>query len=126
MPSRKRTVRQAGIVLAFAERLRGTRQARGMTQRELAERAEVTFTYISRLEAGESAPGIDLIERLARALGVGVTDLLPATTEAGTTDENRGRVKGLFEAVLPKAGPETLTMIGVFLARVAESPSVSR
>ena len=126
MPSRKRTVRQAGIVTAFAERLRGTRNARGMTQRELADRAEVTFSYISRLEAGGAAPGIDLVERLALALRVNVTDLLSLPSELGTADESRARLKELFEAMLPKAGPETLTMLGPLVARIAESPCVRR
>jgi hypothetical protein len=35
--------------------------------------------YIWRLESGGGTPGIDLMERLAEALGTTVHDLLPAT-----------------------------------------------
>ena len=44
-----------------------------MTQRDLADKANVTFTYISRLEAGASAPGIDTVDQIAKALQVGIT-----------------------------------------------------
>ena len=125
MPSRKTAVRQAGIVRVFAERLKGVRLSKGMTQRELAEKAQVTLTYISRLEAGGAAPGIDLVERLALALGVGVTDLLP-TSGNGTADERRQRVRGLFETVLPKAGPQALATLDGLLAVMAESPVLAR
>ena len=125
MPSRKRTVRQASIVRAFADRLRSIRQARGMTQRELADRAHITVTYVSRLEAGGAAPGIDLLERLAAALGVKVTELLPATP-GEDADAQRERLKGQFEVVVKKSGPQTLGMIDVFLTRIAESPAIAR
>lgn len=126
MPSKKRRIRQAAIVRAFAERLKRLRLAREMTQRELAERAHVTFSYISRLEAGGAAPGIDLLERLAQALKVSVTDLLPTSSDGATDEEHRDSVKLLFESVLSKAGSETLVMLGTLLARVAESPGVGR
>jgi transcriptional regulator with XRE-family HTH domain len=125
MPSGKKTVRQAGIVQAFAERLRGTRQARGMTQRDLADKSHVTVTYISRLEAGSSAPGIDTLDQLARALQVSVVDLLPMTP-AERPEAQRERVRGLFETVVGRAGPETLTMLETFLARLAESKAAAR
>jgi len=35
-------------------------------------------------------------------------------------------VREQFEAVLPTAGPETLAMLGVLVARLAESPGVRR
>jgi transcriptional regulator with XRE-family HTH domain len=126
MAKKKSTVRQAAIVVAFGERLRGTRTAKGMTQRELATQAQITFSYISRLEAGGAAPGIDLLERLAQALKVSLTDLLPPPTVSLTADAHRERVKNLFEAVLARSGQETLSMLELFLARLAESPPVSR
>ena len=125
MPSGKRTVRQAGIVQAFAERLRGTRQARGMTQRDLADKSHVTVTYISRLEAASSAPGLDTLDQLARALQVSVVDLLPTTPTEGI-EAHRERVRLLFDAVLSKAGAETLSMLDLLLARLSESKVVNR
>ena len=61
----------------FRTVLRALREQQGLSQLELAERADVSQGYISALEAGEKKnPGLDVLKRLARALGVPVTELL--------------------------------------------------
>ncbi len=50
----------------------------------------------------------------------------PRPQQAGTADDARRRVRDQFEAVLPAAGPETLAILGVLVARLAESPAVRR
>jgi transcriptional regulator with XRE-family HTH domain len=122
----KRSIRHADIVRHFAERLRALRRSRGMTQRDLAGRANVTVSYVSTLEAGAAAPGIDLLERLARALQADVTDLLPSPTGPETPQALRQQVERVFESVLAKAGPDSLSMLRSLLERLAESPATSR
>jgi transcriptional regulator with XRE-family HTH domain len=57
--------------------LKTLRESRDLTQVELAKRADVTQAYIAKLEAGEKKnPSLDVLKRLARALGVPVTELL--------------------------------------------------
>src|SRR5438874_10944123 len=77
MARRRVPIRQSELVRRFAARLREVRQSRGMTQTDLARRASVTASYLSRLEGGRVAPGIDMVERIAAALGTTVADLLP-------------------------------------------------
>jgi transcriptional regulator with XRE-family HTH domain len=48
---------------------------RGMTREALCARARVSLYVLTRIEAGESNPGIDLVFRLARALDVQTVDL---------------------------------------------------
>ncbi len=119
MPSRKRAVKQPDIVRAFAERLKALRAARGMSQKELAGKAVVTLTYISRLEAGGAAPGIDMVEKLAVALESHVSELLPSVESSVSRED----LKLEFDALLQKAGPETLSMLSLILARFAVSPT---
>lgn len=64
----------------LAVNLRKLRRTRGLSQEELAHRAEIDRTYISSLERSVYAAGIDVVERLARALGVEVVDLLTRPT----------------------------------------------
>ena len=42
----------------------------GISQEELASRAGMHWTYLSDLERGRQTPTLDLLNRLARALGV--------------------------------------------------------
>ena len=79
MAKRKVRIEHAEIVRRFGARLRELRLARGMTQAQLAEKSQVTPTYVGRLESGGAAPGIDLVDRLATALGTSVADLMPAS-----------------------------------------------
>ena len=126
MAKQKRTIRHSEIVRIFAERLRGTRQARGMTQRDLANKAHVTFSYVSRLEAGGAAPGIDLLERLAGALNVNAVDLLPTPAMPESITARREQVRDQLEIVLKVAGQETLSMLSLFLGKLAESRAINR
>ena len=53
------------------------REAKGLTQRDLATKAKVTAAYIAQLEVGaRKNPSLDVLRRLAKALGVSVTELL--------------------------------------------------
>jgi transcriptional regulator with XRE-family HTH domain len=121
MAKRKTRVRQAEIVGLFASRLRELRHSRGLTQAELARQAHVTVSYIWRLETGGAAPGIDLVDRLARALGSSPTELLPTTVPSDALPVLRQQAGKLFETILQTADRETLLMLNPLLACVAES-----
>jgi transcriptional regulator with XRE-family HTH domain len=53
------------------------RESKGMTQRDLATKAKVTQGYVAQLEMGmKKNPSLEILRRLAKALGVPVTELL--------------------------------------------------
>jgi transcriptional regulator with XRE-family HTH domain len=57
--------------------LKRLRETKGISQLALAKRAKVAQAYISEMEAGEKKnPGIETLRKLAKALGVPVTELL--------------------------------------------------
>jgi ribosome-binding protein aMBF1 (putative translation factor) len=60
----------------FAKNLRRLRQAKGLSQEELAHRADLDRTYISSLERSIYSPSIDVVDRLSTVLGVEAADLL--------------------------------------------------
>ena len=62
----------------FALNLRTLRNARKLSQEELAHRANVHRTYISSLERCVYSPTIDMVDGIARILGVEAFDLLIA------------------------------------------------
>jgi transcriptional regulator with XRE-family HTH domain len=55
------------------------RERRGLSLRQLSERAGITFANIQRIETGAADPRLSTLERLARALEVTVHDLIPRT-----------------------------------------------
>lgn len=65
---------------AFGAMLRTLRQQVGLSQRELAQRANLDFSYISKVENGRlPPPAADTIVLLCSILGVPADDLLAAT-----------------------------------------------
>lgn len=60
----------------FAKNLRRVRQSKGLSQEELAHRADLDRTYVSSLERSIYSPSIDVVDRLSKVLGVEAADLL--------------------------------------------------
>ena len=60
----------------FGEELRKARETAGMTQEELAFKASLDRTYISRLEHDRKSPTLDSLFRLADALGIAASTLI--------------------------------------------------
>src|SRR6187397_3405164 len=60
-------------------RLRELRTRRGLTLAQVAERAHIDVSTLSRLEAGKRRLALDHIPALARALGVSADELLHST-----------------------------------------------
>ena len=62
------------------ERIREIRKSRNLTQRELADRMGINFTYLSRVENDrlddEQTPREETIQRIARALETDADELL--------------------------------------------------
>ena len=53
------------------------REGQGLTQRDLAKKAKVTAAYVAMIETGvRKNPSLAILERLAKALNVPVTELL--------------------------------------------------
>lgn len=97
-----------------ATNVRRLRQAAGMTQAQLASAADVADATISRIERGRLVPSVELAQRLAKALDLGVDDLvgptlpeprkaplLPAVARlvALVKDMNDGQVDDIAKAV---------------------------
>lgn len=69
----------------FGKRLAHARAARNLTQRELADVVGITWSQISRYEAGKAKPRLAVLMKLAEALGVDADQL------TGNRAEEEGR-----------------------------------
>ena len=82
--------------MAFPERLARLRKERGLTQQALADATGVHVTQIRRYEWGECQPTLDVLRKLAIALGVNSDTLVFDGDERGPHHSDL-RLK--FEAV---------------------------
>jgi transcriptional regulator with XRE-family HTH domain len=57
-------------------KLKAVRERRGISQRSLADKAKMSYTFLSNVEAGKADPSLSTLRRLAKALDVKVTELI--------------------------------------------------
>lgn len=67
-PDRRRGYEKAGRAIRLAMEIRALREARGLSQRELAERVGTTQSAIARLEGGNVSPSLLTLDKIAEAL----------------------------------------------------------
>jgi transcriptional regulator with XRE-family HTH domain len=72
---------------ALGRVVRRERNARGLTQKQLAEAADLDVTWLSRLERGSTNPAIGTVRRVADALGLAASELI-ARAESMETDDS--------------------------------------
>jgi len=66
---------------AFGVILRSYRLERGLTQEQLSERVNVVHSFICSLENGKKQPSLQMVLKLAAALGVRPGELLDAMAD---------------------------------------------
>lgn len=63
------------MVLKVSERLKEMRKSKGLTQKELADKAGVSESYICQIENGKMV-SLNKLDKLAEVLGCKVKDLV--------------------------------------------------
>ncbi len=107
--------------MAFGKNLARCRKEKGWTQEELVKKSGVGISQIRRYETDNSSPTLEIIAKLARALGVSIDELVfDKTTGIAASkimdrelleqfemvcsleDEERGAVKKILEGIIVK------------------------
>jgi len=94
-------MRERALRARLGRALRQARSARAFTQRALATKAGVGEKYLSRIERGLATPSVLVVLRLARALGVGLDQLVAAPRPEAVPGAER---RALGSAVLRLLG----------------------
>ena len=77
LPEKQTEIRDTDAYLQrLGERVRTLRSQRGMTRKALAQHAHVSERYLAQLETGKGNGSIVLLRRIARAIGLPVTQLV--------------------------------------------------
>lgn len=82
--------------------LRTSRTGPRMTQEELAEKAEISVSFLSMIERGERAPHLETLAKLAMALQVPITELF-------SFDSDPDKVDALYKPLIEFCRRQTMT-----------------
>jgi transcriptional regulator with XRE-family HTH domain len=69
------------ILITFGEKVRETRKDKGLSQEELAHKADLHRTYIGMIERAEKNITLINIEKIANALNIDIKELLVINDE---------------------------------------------
>ena len=64
------------ILLKFAEKLQKLRKERGLSQEALALLCDIDRTYIGRIENMKRNPSLEILNKIAKGLGIKLIELL--------------------------------------------------
>lgn len=68
----------------IGERIQELRKKRKLSQEQIAERADISPNYLSRIECGKENPTLDMFIKLARALGTEMWEIFDFGHEGST------------------------------------------
>lgn len=63
--------------IKIGEKIKQARRQQGVTQAEIAKKAELSVNYYARIERGDATATIESIQKIAHALNVKSSDILP-------------------------------------------------
>lgn len=61
----------------FGRYLQKIRKSKNITQEELAEKIGTSQTWIAYIETGRNQPNLDMLQKIAKVLGVKTKELIP-------------------------------------------------
>ena len=100
----------------------GLRKEKNMTQRELAERINVSDKTISKWETGKSMPDLDSIGALCETLGVSVNEIISG--ESLSADDYSRKAEETIMTLMEeneknKKGNMAMTIVGIVMLIIA-------
>lgn len=120
----RRAKRPHRLIESFASNLARLRTERGLSKSDLAKRALADVSHIGRLERLGGIPSLDLVARLAEAMGVSTAELIAPDAERHESIEPlRKQIRGLLEHTLARATKPELHALAILIAAVGRIPS---
>jgi transcriptional regulator with XRE-family HTH domain len=109
------------LIRAVGRRICTLRELRGLTQRQLSERAGVGHAELSKIENGQRAASLITLDAIARGLQSSLTVLARPRAAPRPPPRHRGCLDLLREAE-PAQRDEAIRVINAILSASAETP----
>lgn len=74
----------------IGENIRSLRRTKGLSQEQLALRAEINASYMGQVERGEKNPTIDVLNKISQALQTPLEQIINFKASHQEHDENNG------------------------------------
>jgi len=99
------------IKVTFGKNAKMFRERRGLSQSDMAERAQISISFLSNIERGLKFPQPDILAKLSTALGIGVHEFFlenSVTAEGkvllGQSDSHEELLDLMYEDVMKDVG----------------------
>lgn len=83
----------------LGRRIRRLRTAKKWTQQELGDRAEVNYKFVGEIERGQQNPSLNILVKIATALGVDLPDLFRFEQEITDRKEIEKRIGKILQNI---------------------------
>lgn len=93
------------LIAAVGAAVRAARSRRGVTRKNLARHASISERYLTELEAGRANASLSVVHRVAQALGLSITDLIPGRSS------NAEAITAHIETLQPQRQKRVLDLI---------------
>ena len=81
----------------FGKNIHEYRKQNSLSQEELAEQTDISIKHLSNLETGKVFASAELIEKIARALGVSVSALFYTAQEKSFDSSDFSKIEKIIE-----------------------------
>jgi transcriptional regulator with XRE-family HTH domain len=100
--------------------IKKTREAKGLSQKEVALAAKIDSSNYSKIESGKTDPAFSSISKIAKALGVELTDLFKADTvlkDINSLDKSLMEKLALIEQLDKKEKSAFYSVLDAFIGK---------
>lgn len=103
----------------LSDRLRGLRARRGISRRTLGQLTGISQRYLARMEAGRANPTVDILWRIAQALGIETHEILAEKSTVSIADPS---LMDLVRALSPSEQAQAHALLQRFMPKGARLP----
>ena len=98
------------LLIGIGKRIRTAREALGLSQEEVAARAQLNTSYLSQIERGRKSPSLEVLVRITGAVNLSLPEVF-ADQEVTTTALGEREVARLLEHVPEERRADLLGII---------------
>ena len=95
----------------LGRRIRSLRTAKGWSQQELGEKADVNYKFVGEIERGRQNPSLDILSKIAGALEIDLSELFRFEHEVLSRREIESQVKAILKDISDDALRQVLMIL---------------